>query len=93
MGDVNKDPLAVVDPQLKVRGLKGLRIADAGVFPEMTTINPMLTVLGVGERAAELVAEAWGWKGPYLNQQPVSHGQPPAHAEKLEQQLHLKAKL
>lgn len=63
MGDLEKDPLAVVDPKLKVRGLKGLRIADAGVFPEMTTINPMVTVLGIGERAAELIAEAWGWRG------------------------------
>jgi len=63
MGDVQKDEMAVVDPQLKVRGVKALRIADAGVFPEMTTINPMLTVLGVGERAAELIAEEWGWKG------------------------------
>lgn len=63
MGNLEKDPMAVVDSKLKVRGLQGLRIADAGVFPEMTSINPMLTVLGVGERAAELVAEAWGWKG------------------------------
>jgi choline dehydrogenase-like flavoprotein len=28
----------------------------------MTTINPMLTVLAVGERAAELIAEEAGWK-------------------------------
>lgn len=63
MGDVRRDAGAVVDPELRVRGLRGARIADAGVFPEMTTINPMLTVLGVGERAAELVAEAWGWRG------------------------------
>ena len=63
MGDVQKDDMAVVDPQLKVRGIKGLRIADAGIFPEMTTINPMLTVLGIGERAAEIIAEEWGWKG------------------------------
>lgn len=63
MGDVKNDKFAVVDAELKVRGLKGVRIADAGVFPEMPTINPMLTVLGVGERAAELIAQTWGWKG------------------------------
>jgi len=63
MGDVQGNPMAVVDAQLRVRGLRGVRIADAGVFPEMPTINPMLTVLGVGERAAELVAEEWGWRG------------------------------
>lgn len=56
MGDVYRDELAVVDPELKVKGIKNLRIADAGVFPEMTTVNPMLTVLSIGERAAELMA-------------------------------------
>ena len=34
MGDVENDRLAVVDSKLNVRGLKGLRIADAGVFPD-----------------------------------------------------------
>lgn len=62
MGDVEKDEYAVVDPQLRVKGLKGLRIADAGVFPSMPTINPMLTVLAIGERAAEMIAEEAGWK-------------------------------
>lgn len=62
MGDVTTDKFAVVDPKLKVRGIKKLRIADAGVFPEMPTVNPMLTVLAVGERAAELIAMEEGWK-------------------------------
>ncbi|KAH8690847.1 putative choline oxidase [Talaromyces proteolyticus] len=62
MGDIQRDPLAVVDPQLRLRGLKNVRIADAGVFPNMPTINPMLTVLGIGERAAEMIAEEAGWK-------------------------------
>jgi len=63
MGDVDKDPMAVVDPRLKVRGIKNLRIADAGVFPTMITVNLMLTVLAVGERAAEIIAEDAGWTG------------------------------
>ena len=62
MGDVRNDEMAVVDSCLRLRGLKGIRIADAGVFPEMPTINPMLTVLGIGERAAEMIAEEAGWK-------------------------------
>ncbi|KAJ5554480.1 hypothetical protein N7513_004439 [Penicillium frequentans] len=66
MGDLVRDPMAVVDPKLKVRGLKNIRIADAGVFPDMPSINPMLTVLAIGERAAELIAEEAGW----------SHSQP-----------------
>jgi choline dehydrogenase-like flavoprotein len=61
MGDIAQDPLAVVDPKLKIRGLKGVRIADAGVFPDMPTVNPMLTVLAIGERAAEMIAEEAGW--------------------------------
>ncbi|KAI2464111.1 putative GMC oxidoreductase [Annulohypoxylon bovei var. microspora] len=56
MGDTTKDELAVVDEKLKVKGFKNLRIVDAGVFPTIPTINPMLTVLGVAERAAELIA-------------------------------------
>ena len=63
MGDVEGDRMAVVDSRLRVRGLRGVRIADAGVFPEMTTVNPMLTVLAVGERAAEMIAEEAGWRG------------------------------
>jgi choline dehydrogenase-like flavoprotein len=49
------DELAVVDPELKIRGLEGIRIADASVFPTMTAVNPMIAVLMVGEKAAELI--------------------------------------
>lgn len=62
MGNLSKDEMAVVDPKLRVRGLKGVRIADAGVFPVMTSANPMMTVLGIGERAAEMIAEEAGWR-------------------------------
>ncbi|CAG8973429.1 hypothetical protein HYALB_00006455 [Hymenoscyphus albidus] len=59
----DSDEMAVVDAKLNIRGLSGVRIADAGVFPTMTSINPMLTVLAIGERAAELIAESAGWRG------------------------------
>ncbi|TQN28786.1 choline oxidase [Haloactinospora alba] len=49
------DPDAVVDPELKVRGLSGLRVVDASVFPTMPSPNPMVTVLTIGERAADLI--------------------------------------
>lgn len=52
------DDLAVVDPQLRVRGIDGLRIADASVFPTLTSVNPVITVMMVAERAAELMAVA-----------------------------------
>ena len=51
------DPNAVVDPQLRVRGVEGLRIADASVFPVLTTVNPMVTLYMLGERAADLIRQ------------------------------------
>jgi choline dehydrogenase len=54
------DELAVVDPELRVRGLSGLRIADASVFPTMPAVNPMIGVLMVGEKAADLIRAAHG---------------------------------
>uniref|UniRef100_J1RRC7 GMC family oxidoreductase n=1 Tax=Streptomyces auratus AGR0001 TaxID=1160718 RepID=J1RRC7_9ACTN len=52
------DQLAVVDPELKIRGLSGIRIADASVFPTMPAVNPMLGVLMVGEKCADLLHKA-----------------------------------
>lgn len=49
---------AVVDPRLRVRGLPGLRVADASVFPSIPSVNPCLTCMAVGERCAELVLTA-----------------------------------
>ena len=63
MGDIENDEMAVVDPELKVRGIGRLRIADAGVMPTMPSANPMLTVLSIGERGAEMVAREAGWDG------------------------------
>lgn len=54
MGAVN-DELAVVSPDLRIRGLDGIRIADASVFPTMTTVNPMIGVLMIGEKCADLL--------------------------------------
>ncbi|MGW8380677.1 GMC oxidoreductase [Streptomyces sp. ODS28] len=51
------DELAVVDPELKIRGMKGIRIADASVFPTMPAVNPMIGVLMVGEKAVDLIRE------------------------------------
>lgn len=49
------DATAVVDPQLRVRGLAGLRVADASIFPTMIGVNPNITVMMIGERCADLV--------------------------------------
>lgn len=47
------DLRAVVDPQLRVRGLAGLRVADASIFPTMIGVNPNITVMMIGERCAD----------------------------------------
>jgi choline oxidase len=59
MGDPD-DEETVVDPQLRVRGVQRLRVADASIFPELPSVNPCLTCMMVGERAAEIISEELG---------------------------------
>ena len=54
MGAVD-DPSTVVDPELRVKGIKGLRVADASVFPNVTSGNTNAPAIMVGEKAADLV--------------------------------------
>jgi choline dehydrogenase-like flavoprotein len=51
------DADAVVDPQLRVHGIDGLRVADASVMPTVTTGNTNAPSIMIGERVAELIAE------------------------------------
>ena len=52
---MGRDVDAVVDPQLRVRGLDGLRVADASIMPSVTGGNTNLPSIMIGERAADLV--------------------------------------
>jgi choline dehydrogenase len=51
------DPMAVVDDQLRVHGLDGLRVADASVMPTLVSGNTNAACIMIGEKCADLVRE------------------------------------
>ncbi|MGV4797114.1 GMC family oxidoreductase N-terminal domain-containing protein [Rhizobium sp. F40D2] len=56
----DNDPLAVVDSHLRVRGIKGLRVVDAGVMPTITSGNTNSPTVMIAEKAAEMILREAG---------------------------------
>jgi choline dehydrogenase len=52
---MGNDPMAVVDSQLKVHGIEGLRVADASIMPIISSGNTNAPAIMIGEKCAELI--------------------------------------
>jgi choline dehydrogenase len=55
---IGQDNTAVVDTDLRVHGIAGLRVADASVMPSIVSANVNATVYAIAERAADLIRRA-----------------------------------
>ena len=56
----DEDPMAVLDAELRVRGVKGLRVADTSVMPLLNQGHTQMPAYAIGEKAADLI------KGEFL---------------------------
>lgn len=56
---MGSDDGAVVDPRLRVRGVKGLRVIDASVMPTLVSAHPHAATMAIAWRGAQLIEEDW----------------------------------
>ena len=52
------DETAVVDAQLRVRGVDNLRVVDASIMPTLMGGHPQMAVYAIAEKAADMIKEA-----------------------------------
>ena len=54
----SSDPMAVLDPQLRVKGTSRLRVVDASAMPKLPAVNPNITVMTMAEKCADLILQS-----------------------------------
>lgn len=53
------DSDAVVDPELKVHGIKGLRVVDGSIMPNVVAGHTNAVIMMIGEKASDMIKKQW----------------------------------
>lgn len=53
------DPDAVVNPELKVYGIQGLRVVDGSIMPNVVSGHTNAVIMMIGEKASDMIKKQW----------------------------------